>query len=82
MKLLTMHKAKGREFDAVAVVDLHDGRVPDFRARSIEEVNEGKRLLYVAITRAKRILFYFTDEEHPRNVPSRFLGEGELGVLS
>ena len=81
MKLLTMHKAKGREFEAVAIIDLHDGRVPDYRARDIEEVNEGRRLLYVAITRAKRILFYCTDEEDWRNEPSRFLRAGELGII-
>ena len=47
MKLLTMHRAKGREFDAVAIVDLHDGRVPHFSAESAEEIDEARRLLYV-----------------------------------
>ena len=63
MQLLTMHRAKGREFDAVAIIDLHDGRVPHFSAHSDEEVDEDRRLFYVAITRAKRLLMYVTDDE-------------------
>jgi DNA helicase-2/ATP-dependent DNA helicase PcrA len=81
MKLLTMHRAKGREFDAVAIVDLHDGRVPHFTATTAEEIDEARRLLYVSITRARRVLMYMTDEEHWRNRPSRFLFEGELGLI-
>ena len=82
MKLLTMHRAKGREFDAVAIVDLHHGRVPHFSARTAEEIAEARRLLYVSIARARRILMYITDEEHRRNRPSRFLFEGELGLIT
>ena len=80
---MTMHKAKGREFDAVAIIDLHDGRVPDFRAinnNDFERMEEGKRLLYVAVTRAKRFLMYVTDEEDRRSQPSRFLGEEYLNL--
>jgi DNA helicase II / ATP-dependent DNA helicase PcrA len=76
LHLLTMHKAKGREFDAVAIVDLHDGRVPDFRAinnNDLRRIEEDKRLLYVSITRARRFLMYITDEEDRRNRPSRFI---------
>jgi DNA helicase-2/ATP-dependent DNA helicase PcrA len=81
IKLLTMHRAKGREFDAVAIVDLHEGRVPHFKARTVEEVEEARRVLYVSITRARRILMYITDEEHPRNRPSRFLFKDGLGLV-
>ena len=58
IKLLTMHRAKGREFDAVAIIDLHEGKVPHFTARTPEEIDEAKRLLYVAITRARRTVMY------------------------
>jgi len=78
LHLLTMHKAKGREFDAVAIVDLHEGRVPDFRAiknNDFKGIEEDKRLLYVSITRAKRFLMYITDDENSRNQPSRFIRE-------
>jgi DNA helicase II / ATP-dependent DNA helicase PcrA len=76
LHLLTMHRAKGREFDAVAIIDLHDGRVPDFRAiknSDLKQIDEDKRLLYVSITRARRFLMYVTDNEDYRNRPSRFI---------
>ena len=88
IRLLTMHGAKGLEFDAVAIVDLHDGRVPHFSVdnesnpmvqRRLEE--EGRRLLYVALTRAKRFLMYATDQTDERNRPSRFMGDLGLRVL-
>jgi DNA helicase-2/ATP-dependent DNA helicase PcrA len=82
MKLLTMHRAKGREFDAVAIIDLHEGKVPHFSATTNERIEESKRLLYVSITRARRLLMYITDEERPQNRPSRFLGLEGLGLLS
>lgn len=83
LHLLTMHKAKGREFDAVAIVDLHDGRVPDFRAiknGDLKQIEEDKRLLYVSITRARRFLMYVTDEEDSRNRPSRFICKEHLDL--
>ena len=81
IKLLTMHRAKGREFDAVAIVDLHEGRLPHFSVRTSEEAAEARRVLYVSVTRARRILMYITDEEDPRNRPSRFLLEEGLGLI-
>jgi DNA helicase-2/ATP-dependent DNA helicase PcrA len=81
MKLLTVHGAKGREFDGVAIMGLHEGQIPNWRARTNEEIDEYRRQLYVGITRAKRILIYITDSERARNQPSRFLGRGELDIL-
>ncbi len=81
--LLTMHGAKGREYDAVAIIDLHDGRVPDFRAirtGDIDRIEESKRLLYVSITRARRFLMYVTDSENIRAMPSRFICKGCLDL--
>lgn len=80
MKLLTMHRAKGREFQAVALLDVHERKIPHYSAASRREINESKRLLYVSITRAKRYLLYVTDSENYRNEPSRFLLKGELGL--
>lgn len=83
LHLLTMHRAKGREFDAVAIVDCHEGRIPDFRAIRTNDrakLEEGRRLLYVSITRARRFLLYVTDDEGYRNEPSRFLCEGYLDL--
>lgn len=80
LKLSTLHNAKGREYQAVAMVDLHEGRIPFYQAKTEEEVQEAKRLFYVGVTRAKRLLLYVTDNSYSRNQPSRFLrGEG-VGV--
>lgn len=81
LQLLTMHRAKGREFEAVAIVDLHEGRIPHWTARDAEQVDEARRLLYVGVTRAKKLLMYFTDSSNYRNRPSQFLGKNGLGLL-
>jgi DNA helicase II / ATP-dependent DNA helicase PcrA len=78
MKLLTMHGAKGREFDAVAVIDLHEGRIPHFSAEREDQFEESRRLLYVSITRARRVLMYMTDRERWNNTPTRFLRDLKL----
>lgn len=82
LQLLTMHRAKGREFDAVAVVDLHEGKLPHFTATTNDEIDEAKRLLYVATTRARKVLMYFTDSSDHRNQPSRFLGANGLALIT
>jgi len=79
MKLLTMHRAKGTEFDAVALIDVHEGKLPHYYAKTDEQIEESKRLFYVAVTRAKRVLMYITDSGNARNTPSRFLQE--VGVV-
>jgi len=79
--LMTVHAAKGLEFEAVFVVGLVDGLFPHFR--SVEEfgLEEERRLFYVAITRARRHLFLstFKQREDRGEVrpcrPSRFLTE-------
>ena len=73
LKLSTLHNAKGREYRAVAVIDLHEGRLPIFFATTAEEIEEEKRLFYVGVTRAKQFLLYVTDNSDYRNSPSRFL---------
>jgi DNA helicase-2/ATP-dependent DNA helicase PcrA len=79
LKLSSLHNAKGREYQAVAMIDLHEGRIPFYQLRSVEEIAEAKRLFYVGVTRAKRFLLYVTDDSGRRNGPSRFLG-AETGV--
>jgi DNA helicase-2/ATP-dependent DNA helicase PcrA len=80
--LLTMHTAKGREFDAVALVGLHEGQLPNRRCATADEIDEHRRLFYVAITRAKRVLLYITDQGRATNIPSRFLGANGLNLLA
>lgn len=80
LKLSTLHNAKGREYQAVAMIDLHEGRIPFYQAQTPDELAEAKRLFYVGVTRAKRLLLYVTDESNPRNPPSRFLQAEGVGV--
>ena len=55
--MMTMHSAKGLEFPHVFLVGLEDGLFPGMRAiGDIEEMEEERRLCYVAITRAKKTL--------------------------
>lgn len=60
IKLLTMHTSKGLEFDYVFVVGLNDSVVPNSRAvfeKGETGLEEERRLMYVAMTRAKKRLF-------------------------
>ena len=77
LKLLTIHKAKGREFDAVAIVRAHEWLIPfgNPEKGSLEEA-EARRLMYVGMTRARKLLMIFSDSNDARgNPPSRFLRE-------
>jgi DNA helicase-2/ATP-dependent DNA helicase PcrA len=55
--LSTIHSAKGLEWDAVYVLHAADGNIPSDMAKSDEEVEEERRLFYVALTRAKNWLY-------------------------
>ena len=54
--LMTVHSAKGLEFDVVAVVGLAEGIFPDYRAAG-PAMDEERRSAFVAVTRARRLLF-------------------------
>jgi DNA helicase-2/ATP-dependent DNA helicase PcrA len=71
VNLLTYHRAKGLEWDAVYLPALDEGLVPIRQARDIQEVAEERRLLYVGITRARRYLALSCSSRRP----SRFLDE-------
>jgi ATP-dependent DNA helicase UvrD/PcrA len=77
VQLLTLHRAKGLEFDAVFLPRLLDRELPFRSQRSAADPDEERRLLYVGITRARRHLSLSWPQE-PRTVPSPFLRE--LGV--
>ncbi|MEI9407655.1 ATP-dependent helicase [Mesorhizobium salmacidum] len=75
IKLITLHNSKGREFDAVAVICLNEGRVPHFSAETQEEFDEARRLFYVGISRTRKLLLLASDQSHWRDRPSRFIAE-------
>ncbi len=79
VNLLTYHRAKGLEFDAVFLPRLLDKELPFRSGRAAADPVEERRLLYVGITRARRHLFLSWPAE-PRTQPSPFLAE--LGVAS
>jgi DNA helicase II / ATP-dependent DNA helicase PcrA len=82
LKLATLHNAKGREYQAAAMIDLQEGRIPFYQARTTDDIEEAKRLFYVGVTRAKRFLLYATDDSGVGNGASRFLRIGTgVGVL-
>lgn len=57
VNLLSIHSAKGLEFKTVFVTALENGILPDWRSNTKDEIEEDRRLLYVAITRAMDNLF-------------------------
>ncbi len=73
--LLTIHGAKGLEFEYVCLIDINEGIIPGKQCKTKEEVEEECRMLYVGMTRAKKvldILYSCGTKEYPR-LPSRFL---------
>ena len=54
--LASLHTAKGLEWDAVFLVGLTDGMLPITHARTAEQIEEERRLLYVGVTRARKYL--------------------------
>ena len=55
--LLTVHSAKGMEFDVVFVIGLNEDTFPDYRAKSDAQVAEERRNAFVAVTRSRRLLY-------------------------
>ena len=73
----TMHGAKGLEYQVVILPDVNEGLVPHRRAVVREDIEEERRLFYVAMTRAGTWLhIYWTKERYNKELPpSRFLRE-------
>lgn len=68
IQTMTIHAAKGREWDHVFVVGIADGQLPLYLAKGTKMLAEERRLLYVAITRARESLrLYFAPVDHARS---------------
>lgn len=80
--LMTMHAAKGLEFDTVFVIEANEGSCPYKKATADEEIEEERRLFYVAMTRAKRklVISYVKEKNGKDLLPSRFVSELLLNV--
>ena len=63
VNIMTMHSAKGLEFEIVIIVDVIQGIIPTSKAVREREFEEERRLFYVAVTRAKSILGIYTIEK-------------------
>ena len=81
LTLMTLHGAKGLEFDVVFITGCEEGVLPLSRMGQVADLEEERRLMYVGITRAKRELYLSRARcrmlygQTYRNEPSLFLGE-------
>lgn len=73
--IITMHACKGLEYPVVFLPDCNEGKVPHKKAVFKEEIEEERRMFYVAMTRAKEQLeiLYIEDKLKKHLQPSRFL---------
>ena len=90
--LSTVHSAKGQEWDAVYLINVNDGNFPnEYATGSSESIDEERRLLYVALTRARDALYLIEPQRYPvtqqprygdayvHGARSRFLSDALLG---
>lgn len=81
--LETMHSAKGLEYEVVMIPDANEGITPYKKAISPEDVEEERRMFYVAATRAKQFLHVYSVRRlHGKELDvSRFVGEMKLAKI-
>lgn len=77
VSLMTMHSSKGLEFPIVYILDANERVTPHHRAVLEADVEEERRMFYVAMTRARdRLHIYYAKERYGRKQePSRFIAE-------
>lgn len=87
ISLLTIHKAKGLEFDTIFLIGANEGILPS-PTQTIEALEEERRLCYVALTRAKQRLYLSSSSIHYSNgniqklKPSSFLIEAGIATTT
>ncbi len=87
--LMTMHTTKGLEFDRVFVVGLEEGIIPGEKSVEASDIEEERRLFYVAVTRARKELYLSWSRVRSKwggmsekTLPSRFLKEIPNSLLA
>ena len=77
VRLMTIHASKGLEFKQVFLIAANEGRIPYQKAKTDKEIEEERRLFYVAMTRAKDFLkiCYVKIKNGKEVTPSRFVDE-------
>ena len=76
---MTYHASKGLEFEQVILPDCNEGIIPYRKCISEDEIEEERRLFYVAMTRAKENLciMYVDKDKDNRHLVSRFVKEAK-----
>lgn len=82
VRLMTLHAAKGLEFDTVFIIQTNEGRIPYQKSLKEENEEEERRLFYVGMTRAKELLqiTYVKQKNGKAKEPSRFIDELLEGI--
>ena len=76
---MTLHGAKGLEYDVVYIPDINDGNIPWREAREEAQIEEERRLLYVGMTRAReKLVLSCVQKENGDDRPSLFWEEAGL----
>lgn len=77
VQLMTMHAAKGLEFENVFIIHANEGEIPYQKAETKEALEEERRMFYVAMTRAKErlVISYITEKNGNSMKMSRFVAE-------
>lgn len=77
VSLMTMHGAKGLEYKVVFIIAANEGNTPYRKAKTAEEIEEERRMFYVAMTRAKeKLIISYVKEKNGKDLnPSRFIEE-------
>lgn len=77
VSMATMHSSKGLEFQTVFIIDANEGITPHHKAVLDADLEEERRMFYVAMTRAKEFLHIYAVKEryNKEQITSRFVGE-------
>lgn len=74
VRLMTIHASKGLEFSKVFLPECNEGKIPLEQSGTADQIEEERRMFYVAMTRAKNGLFlFFHTNKTGKGAPSRFL---------